>query len=161
MAGDDFHLHAVPAGNLWFHIRGPKGVSQFIDGKNEAQSMRRRDNNTTTRGGKINIKFSSILRANIQIFKDGIFYRNKNIRLETADRYYAYIGRTFSIILTDCLRVSDGIFDDWIRISTRQAPAPAMRKQNEKERKNIIYERPRDRNVKKIVYFKNREKRSW
>ena len=79
--------------------------------RNEAQSMRRRDNNVVTRGDKIDTEFSPILYINIQIFKDGIFYRNKNIRLETANRYYIYIGRIFSIILTGCLRVSGGVFD--------------------------------------------------
>ena len=81
--------------------------------------MRRRGNNATTRGGKIDTKFSLILRANIQTFKNGIFYRNKNIRLETADRYYAHIRRIFNIILTDYLRVSGVIFDNRMRISTR------------------------------------------
>ena len=42
--------------------------------KNEAQSMRRRDNNTIMRGGKIDTEFSPILHINIQIFKHGIFY---------------------------------------------------------------------------------------
>ena len=42
---------------------------------NEAQSMRRRDSNTTTRGGKIDAEFSLILYIKIQIFKNGIFYR--------------------------------------------------------------------------------------
>ena len=60
--------------------------------RNEALSIRRRDNNVTIHDGKIDIKFSSILHINIQIFKNGIFYRNKNIRLKTADGYYAYIG---------------------------------------------------------------------
>ena len=158
MTGDDFHLHAVPAGNLWFHIRRPRGVSQFINGKNEAQLIRRRDNNTITRGGKINIKFSPILRANIQIFKNGIFYRNKDIWLKTAGGYYAYIGRTSSIILTGCLRVSGVAFDNWMRILTRRALTSAMKTQN--GIKKIIYERLWDRNVKKIVFFKNRESRN-
>ena len=81
--------------------------------------MRRRDDNIITRGGEIDAEFSQILRANIQTFKDGIFYRNENIRLETADGYYAYIGRIFSIILTGCLRVLGGVFNVRIRILTR------------------------------------------
>ena len=126
---------------------------------NEAQSMRRRGGGATTRGGEIDAEFSLILRANIQTFKNGIFYRNKDIRLKTAGRYYTYIGRIFSIILTDCLRVSGGVFDNRIRISTRRAPALATRKQDEKK-KRTIHERPRDRNVKEIVHPKNRESRS-
>ena len=47
--------------------------------KNEAQLMRRRGNNITTRGGKIDTEFLLILHINIQIFKNGIFYRDKNI----------------------------------------------------------------------------------
>ena len=96
--------------------------------------MRRRDNNTITRGGKINTEFLLILRANIQIFKNNIFYRNKNIRLKIAGGYYTHIGRTFSIILTDCLRVSGGAFDNRMRISTRRISAPVIKKQNEKEK---------------------------
>ena len=143
MAGDDFHLHAVPAGNLWFHIRRPRRISQFIDGKNknEAQSMRRRDNNAMTRGGKINTEFSPILYTNIQIFKNDIFYRNKNIRLKTAGRYYTYIGRIFNIILTNYLRVLGGVFDNWIHILTRRALTLAMKKQDEKEKKLYIKNR--------------------
>ena len=41
--------------------------------------MRRRDGNAITRGGKIDAEFSSILRANIQIFKNNIIYRDKDI----------------------------------------------------------------------------------
>ena len=80
--------------------------------------MRRRDSGAITRGGKINTEFLPILHTNIQIFKNDIFYRDKNIRLKTADRYYAHIGRIFSTILTDYLRVLSGIFDDRMRILT-------------------------------------------
>ena len=73
--------------------------------------MRRRDGDAMTRDGKIDAEFSSILHINIQTFKNGIFYRNKNTRLETADRYYTYIGRIFNIILTNYLRVLSGVFD--------------------------------------------------
>ena len=102
-----------------FILKGQEESVSLLMARNEAQSMRRRDNNTITRGGKIKTEFLSILRANIQIFKNGIFYRNKNIRLETAGRYYAHIGRIFNIISTGCLRVLGGVFDDRIRISTR------------------------------------------
>ena len=80
--------------------------------RNEAQLMYRRNNNTTTRGGKIDTEFSLILYINIQTFKNGIFYRNKDIRLKITDRYYTYIGRTFNIILTNCLRVLSGAFNN-------------------------------------------------
>jgi hypothetical protein len=87
--------------------------------RNEARSMRRRGGGATTRGGEVDAEFSPTLHTNIQTFKDGIFYRDKDIRLEVAGGYYAHIGRTSSIILTDCLRVSGGVFDDRMRISTR------------------------------------------
>ena len=80
--------------------------------KNEAQLMRRRDNNMITRGGKIDIIYLLMLRINIQIFKNGIFYRNENIRLEITGRYYTHIRRIFSTISTGCLRVSGDVFDN-------------------------------------------------
>ena len=69
--------------------------------KNDAQSMRKRNNSATTRGGKIDINFLLISHINIQTFKDGIFYRNKNIRLKTVNEYYKYIRRIFNIIGND------------------------------------------------------------
>jgi hypothetical protein len=81
--------------------------------------MRRCDGGATTRGGKVDAEFSPTLYTNIQIFKDGIFYRDENIRSETAGGYYTHIGRTFSTILTGCLRVLGGIFDGRIRALKR------------------------------------------
>ena len=96
--------------------------------RNKAQLMRRRGSNAITCGGEIDTEFLLILHINIQTFKNDIFYRNKNIRLEIINKYYIYIGRIFSIILTGCLRVSGGVFDVRMRILTRRAPTSATRK---------------------------------
>jgi Tfp pilus assembly protein FimT len=87
--------------------------------RNEAQSMRRRGGGATTRGGEVDAEFSPTPHTNIQTFKDGIFHRDENIRLETAGGNYTHIGRAFSIISTGCLRVSGGVFDGRMRVAAR------------------------------------------
>ena len=98
--------------------------------------MRRRGGGATTRGGEVDAEFSPTPHTNIQTFKDGIFHRDEDIRLETAGGNYAHIGRTSSTILTGCLRVPGDVFDGRMRILTRRAPTSATRKQDGRRKNN-------------------------